>query len=39
MLQGVYIFWSFVCTRRVFTVVFGSQTIKQMDSVRTKVTG
>ena len=37
MLQGVYIFWAFVCRRKVFLIVFGRRKVEKMDRVRTRV--
>ena len=37
MLQGIYFFVAFVCTRRILTIVFGKEKVDQMDRARTKV--
>ena len=37
MLQGVYIFWAFVCTRRILNIVFGRERVDRMDRAGTKL--
>ena len=37
MLQGVYIFWAFVCTRRILNIVFGREKVDRWDRARTKL--
>ena len=37
MLQGVYFFWAFVCTRRILEIVFTKEQVDQMDKARTRV--
>ena len=34
MLQGVYVFWAFVCTRKIGNIVFGKA---NMDKVSTNI--
>ena len=37
MLQGVYFFWAFVCTRRILVIVLGNERVSRIDSARTRV--
>ena len=37
MLQGVYFFWAFVCTRRILEIVFNKEQVAQMDRLKTRV--
>ena len=37
MLQGVYIFWAFVCTRRILTIVLGRERVSLMERAGTRV--
>ena len=37
MLQGVYFFWAFVCTRRILNIIFGKEKVAQMDRFKTRV--
>ena len=30
MLQGVYVFWAFVCTRRIACIVFGRRKVDRV---------
>ena len=30
MLQGVYVFWAFVCTRRIANIVFGHENVNKV---------
>ena len=37
MLQGVYIFWAFVCNRRVLNIIFGRDRVDRMERSTTKL--
>ena len=37
MLQGVYFFWAFVCTRRILGIVLGSEKVDSMDRFKRRV--
>ena len=37
ILQGVYIFWAFVCTRRILNIVFGREKVDGWERARTKL--
>ena len=30
MLQGLYVFWAFVCTRRIANIVFGRRNVDRV---------
>ena len=30
MLQGVYVFWAFVCTRRIANIIFGRRNVDKV---------
>ena len=37
MLQGVYIFWAFVCNRKVLNIIFGRDRVDRMERSTTKL--
>ena len=37
MLQGVYIFWAFVCNRRVLNIIFGREKVDRMERSTTRL--
>ena len=36
-LQGVYIFWAFVLSRKTLKIIFGSKTVDHMDRAVARV--
>ena len=37
MLQGVYIFWAFVCNRKVLNIIFGRERVDRIERSTTKL--